>query len=257
MSSIKVTAFIPARFHSSRLPYKVLHKLDNKSMIQWVYENTKNAKGIDEVVILTDNELVYQEAQNFRANVMMTSHTHESGTDRIAEASQSFPNTDVFVNVQGDQPFVKPDMIEKLIEPYLKRLKPDMATLACPLDNSEINDSNSVKVAYNKKNHAMFFTRSSIPFFRTQIDNVPILKHIGLYAYTKETLKNFTNLKPSKLEMAEGLEQLRALEEGYSIYVSKYPQSTLEINVLEDLEQAKKTNLINTYNLYQHNEIRN
>ena len=251
MNSIQVTAFIPARYYSTRLPYKVLHKFDNKSMLQWVYETTSKAKGIDEVVIVTDHELVFKEAQTFGARVIMTSDKHQSGTDRIAEAASNFPETEVFINVQGDQPFIEPAMIEKLIEPYLNSLKPDMATLSCPLKHTELKNPNTVKVAVNKQNRAMFFTRSPIPYFRNSVKKVPVYQHIGLYAYTAESLKRISGLNSSALELAEGLEQMRALEEGLSIYVSTVNQSIPEINTLEDIHHAIEMNLINNYTLFK------
>lgn len=248
---MKIKACIPARLNSSRLPNKVLHKLDGKPMIQWVYERTLSAKGIDDVVILTDHQKVYDEAEKIGANVMMTSPKHQSGTDRLAEAAKSFGDTDVFVNIQGDQPFVEPEMIEQLIKPYLEGLNPQMTTLACPLLEHELKDPNAVKVAVNKKQLAMFFTRSEIPYPRIKQKSIPVYKHIGLYAYTKEALLNFTIVEPSALEQSEGLEQLRALEEGYSIYISNFNKSTIEINTLEDLETAMTMGLIHHYELYK------
>jgi len=248
---MKITACIPARLNSSRLPNKVLHKLDNKPMIQWVYERTQKAEGIDDVVILTDHQKVYNEAEKFGANVMMTSPDHQSGTDRLAEAATSYDDTDVFVNIQGDQPFVEPQMIEQLIKPYLGGTNPQMSTLACPLLDNELKDPNAVKVAVNKKNLAMFFTRSEIPYPRVRQKGLPVYKHIGLYAYTREALLNFSELEPSTLEKSEGLEQLRALEQGYSIYVANYSTSTIEINTLDDLETALKLGLIKQYKLFK------
>ena len=220
-------------------------------MVQWVYERASRARGITEVVIATDHELILEEAVSFGANAVMTSEDHESGTDRIAEAAEEFPNTDVFVNVQGDQPFIEPDMIEKLIEPYRQGLEPDMATLACPLDARDIGNPNTVKVAVNSKNIAMFFTRSPIPHFRHKIDNVPVYQHMGLYAYTVAALQKINTLKPSKLELAEGLEQMRALEQGMSIYVSTYEQMVPEINTLDDIHRALDLGLIDNYTLFE------
>jgi 3-deoxy-manno-octulosonate cytidylyltransferase (CMP-KDO synthetase) len=246
-----IVAIIPARYQSSRLPYKILHKLDGKSMLHWVFERASQARGIDDVVIATDHQLILKEAERFGATAIMTSADHQSGTDRIAEAAGKFPDADVFVNVQGDQPFLEPGMIEKLIEPYRQGLEPDMATVACPLDQQEISNPNMVKVAVNRKNIAMFFTRSPIPYFRNPVENLPVYQHVGLYAYSAAALQKISGLDASKLELAEGLEQMRALEEGLSIYVSTYEQMVPEINTLEDLEKAQEMGLIDNYTLFK------
>lgn len=251
MKSIHVTAVIPARYNSSRLPYKILHKMDGKTMLQWVYERASRAKGVDTVVIATDHELVVDEAASFGAEAMMTSDEHQSGTDRIAEIAKHYTNTDVFVNVQGDQPFVEPEMIEKLIEPYLNGVETDMATLACPLDKEGISSPHTVKLAMNKYNYAMFFTRSPIPYYRQNVEDVPVFQHIGLYSYTAEALNKISTLEPSKFEVAEGLEQLRALEEGMSIYVSTHAHTVIEINTIEDLHKAAQLGLIKNYTLFE------
>ena len=251
MTPIHLTAVIPARYKSSRLPYKILHKLDGKTMLQWVYERTMQAKGVDNVVIATDHELILDEAASFGAKAMMTSENHQSGTDRIAEAAGTFSDTDVFINVQGDQPFVEPEMIEKLIAPYLNGIETDMATLACPLDKEGISSPHTVKLAVNKQNYAMFFTRSPIPYFRQDIENVPVFQHIGLYAYTAEALSKISTLEPSKLEIAEGLEQMRALEAGYCIYVAEYDEAVMEINTLDDIKNALNVGLIENYKLFR------
>lgn len=220
-------------------------------MLQWVYERASKARGIDDVVIATDHELIQKEAEQFGATAIMTSVDHQSGTDRIAEAAEKFSDTDVFVNVQGDQPFIEPRMIEKLLEPYQNGEMPAMATVACPMNKVGLNDPNTVKVAVNRKNYAMFFTRSSIPYFRTNNHDVPVFQHIGLYAYTAEALQQITQLNTSKLEQAEGLEQMRALEEGMSIYVSKIEKPVLEINTLQDIHRAVELQLIDNYTLFE------
>lgn len=220
-------------------------------MLQWVYERASKARGIDDVVIATDHMLIQKEAEKFGATAILTSADHQSGTDRIAEAARKFPTADVFVNVQGDQPFLDPAMIERLIEPYLQGEEPDMATLACPLDQKEIRNPNTVKVAVNRNNIAMFFTRSPIPYFRNQVEDLPVYQHVGLYAYSAATLQKMSNLSPSKLEIAEGLEQLRAMEEGLSIYVSIYDKMVPEINTIEDLDNAVDMGLIKNYTLHK------
>lgn len=220
-------------------------------MLQWVYERASQAQGIDNVVIATDHELIQKEAERFGAAAIMTSTDHQSGTDRIAEASGKFPDADVFVNVQGDQPFIEPGMIEKLIEPYRQGIEPDMATLACPLDRQDISNPNTVKVAVNRKNISMFFTRSPIPYFRNQTEDVPVYQHVGLYAYSAKALQKISKLNASKLELAEGLEQMRALEEGMSIYVSTCEQMVPEINTLEDIHNALDQGLIENYTLFK------
>ncbi len=251
MPENSIIAIIPARYQSSRLPYKSLHKLDGKPMMEWVYERASQARGIDDVVIATDHERILKEAERFGAKAIMTSEAHQSGTDRIAEAAENFPDADVFVNVQGDQPFIDPGMIEKLIEPFQNGVSPDIATLASPLAKSDIDNPNTVKVAVNKKNAAMFFTRSPIPYFRHRVEEPPVYQHVGLYAYSTAALQKISGLKPSKLEIAEGLEQMRALEEGLSICVSLYEKMVPEINTLEDLDKAQELGLINNYTLFK------
>jgi len=240
---------IPARWASSRFEGKVLAKIGNKTLIQHVWENAKQSKLLDDLIIAADNERVVDEVKKFGGKVCFTSKDQPSGTDRVAEVVNPL-DVKIIVNIQGDEPMVKGIMIDNLISSLTDEDETaEMATLVKRIEDSrEISDPNVVKVVVDKKGYALYFSRSPIPYDRRwtvdegqSITNpsVEFYKHIGLYAYTKDFLFTYTNLPPSKLEKAEKLEQLRALEHGFKIRTVETEFDTVGIDTPEDLEKIK------------------
>jgi 3-deoxy-manno-octulosonate cytidylyltransferase (CMP-KDO synthetase) len=177
--------------------------------------------------------------RSFGGAVEMTHSNHETGTDRVAEVAERYPEMVAIANVQGDQPFVTSQMLTELVSPYLKGESPNMTTLACPLhQETDYSDPNVVKVLCDRNGRALYFSRSPIPYYRNPRP-APVWHHLGLYAFRRDFLAEYTKLTPTPLEHCEGLEQLRVLEHGYSILVSQTQKAILEINTPNDLLQAK------------------
>lgn len=256
----KVTAIIPARYGSTRLPAKLLLDLAGKPIIQHVYERASQTKLIDQVIIATDDKRIESLAKSFGANVLMTSEKHETGTDRIAEVAQTL-DSEIIVNVQGDEPLINPNTIDSAIEPLLLDTSLMMSTTCELISNYEnIFNPNVVKVVRNALGEALYFSRAPIPFPRfaalgkegfepqtmlLEIQNNPIqenkyFKHTGLYVYRKDFLLKFTTWPRSSLEKVESLEQLRVLEKGYRIQVVEVEDISIGIDTLADLEKARK-----------------
>jgi 3-deoxy-manno-octulosonate cytidylyltransferase (CMP-KDO synthetase) len=234
---------IPARYASTRFPGKPLAMIHGKTMIQRVY--LQASKVLDHVCVATDDARIEAEVKRFGGNVTMTSQLHQSGTDRCAEAidiiqKQLNKSFDVVINIQGDEPFIQPGQLNKLISCF-NNPKTQIATLVKPFRASDdIFNSNHVKVALNKDNQALYFSRSVIPFLRNKdtaswANNHQYYKHIGIYAYRTEVLKEITGMKPSSLELAESLEQLRWLENGLCIMVEKTEFESISVDTPEDL----------------------
>jgi 3-deoxy-manno-octulosonate cytidylyltransferase (CMP-KDO synthetase) len=238
---MNILAVIPARYDSQRFPGKPLVMIGDRPMVQWVYEAAKQCPSFSQVVVATDSQLVAECVEKFGGTVQMTSSSHLSGTDRVAEVATRYPEAVAVANVQGDQPFVKPEMLTELVAPYLANNKalPDMTTLACPLDqHTGYADPNVVKVLCDRHNRAIYFSRSPIPYFRNSLP-APVFHHLGLYAFRRDFLAEYAQLTPTPLEQCEALEQLRVLEHGYAIQVCHTQVATLEINTPEDLIQAQ------------------
>ena len=206
-------------------------------MVQWVYEAAEACDAFDEVVVATDSAQIAACVEGFGGTAVMTRSDHLSGTDRVAEVAAGRPGADVVVNVQGDQPFATPDMLRRLVAPYLAGEQPQMTTLACPLAPEAVDDPNAVKVVCGAGGDALYFSRSPIPYGVGDTDLG--LHHLGLYAFARDTLLRFPTLTPTPLERQERLEQLRALEHGISIRVCHTPHAVTEINTTEDLERAR------------------
>lgn len=237
----KILCVIPSRLNSTRLPKKPLALIGNKPMIQWVYEAAAKCSVFSKVIVATDAQEIAHIIQNIGGSVEMTPAELQTGSDRVAYVAQKYSEYPVVVNLQGDEPFVKPEMLVSLVEPYLNGKMIPMSTLACPLDiNHEYNDPNTVKVLVNKKNDAIYFSRSPIPFFRQQIESTPVFMHLGMYAYARDFLLEYTKMEQTLLEKAESLEQLRALENGIPIRVCQTPHRILEVNNQEELDLARK-----------------
>ncbi len=236
---MKKIIVIPARLKSSRLPNKLLLDLGGKSIIQRVYEQCLKAKNIDAVYIAVDDQKLLEHCSLFTNNVLLTSSTHQSGTDRIAEAATNI-NCNAIINVQGDEPFIDPKLIETIADALNNQ---QMVSAKCRLHNlSEIEDSNNVKVITDKNSKAIYFSRSVIPFNRDQIDlkNITYYKHLGIYGYSKKFLIEFSNMKPTLLEQTEKLEQLRVIENGHSIHMVHSEHNAIGIDTLHDYQEAQK-----------------
>lgn len=241
---MKVLGIIPARYASSRFPGKPLIDLKGKTMIQRVYEGAKESTRITEVIVATDDQRIYDEVQRFGGKVMMTSVNHHSGTDRCAEVAARFPDMDVVINIQGDEPLVDYRQLEQLIDAFVEPTT-DIATLGnLSLNQEDVDNPNRIKVVVNAKNLALYFSRSAIPnAYHSKgnpLEKYPFMRHIGLYAYRSTVLQQLTKLKPSTLEQIESLEQLRWLYYGYSIQLVETTIETPNIDVPEDVEKVLK-----------------
>ena len=235
---MNVTAIIPARMASQRLPAKPLVKIAGKTLIQRVYEAVTNTELFDQVIIATDHQQIYEHAESFGAIVLMTSDRHQTGTDRIAECINKLNIGGIIVNVQGDEPFITKAPLENLINVF-KDKKIECASLMHVMDDhQEINNPNNVKVVIDKRSYAIYFSRSTIPFPR---DNEPVTfyKHIGVYAYRVDMLYSFVSMPQGVLEKAEKLEQLRLLENGFNIRMVLTDYKGIGIDTEEDLIKAK------------------
>ena len=248
---MKIIAIIPARYASTRFPAKVLTDINGKTMIERVFNQAKKAKKLSEVFIATDNQLVFDKVKEFTQNVLITSDSHISGTDRIAEAALTLEKKniefDFIINIQGDEPFIKPEQIDNLATILAENEKTQLATLVSKIKDSEtLFDSNVVKTIFDVNNKAIYFSRNPIPFVRNANKNNrdswlsehTFYRHIGMYAYQKEVLQQITKLKPSTLELAESLEQLRWIENGFSIQVAITPFESIGIDTPEDLKKV-------------------
>ena len=239
---MKIVAVVPVRYAASRFPGKPLADLGGRPLVQWVYDAATGCCAFDDVIVATDDMRIADVVRGFGGHVELTSPAHSTGTDRVAEVAERHADADVVVNVQGDQPFATPALLEALVEPYLAGERPPMTTLACPLvDAASWTDPNVVKVVRGADGDALYFSRSSIPHGATdEGSHVRPLHHLGLYAFTRETVLRFPMLSPTPLEQQERLEQLRALEHGIRIRVCETDRPLLEINTPEDLERAKR-----------------
>jgi 3-deoxy-manno-octulosonate cytidylyltransferase (CMP-KDO synthetase) len=233
----KIGAFIPARYAATRFPAKLMQMLGDKSVIRHTYDNTKATGLFDEVYVVTDSEIIFNEITNHGGKAIMSIREHESGSDRIAEAIQNV-DVDIVVNVQGDEPFVKKEPLEKLLKVF-DDTTIQVASLMQVLTNPAlIQDPNYVKVAIDKSNNALFFSRSVIPYPRDKEANIIYYEHIGVYAFKKQALLDFTNWPMTPLEAAEKIECLRYLENGISIKMVVTDYMGIEIDTPEDLIKA-------------------
>ncbi len=212
---------LPARWGSTRFPGKPLHFIAGKTLIQHVWERCRKCSRLDEILVATDDERIFQAVEKFGGRAVMTSPDHPTGTDRIAEALNAAPLATHIVNIQGDEPLIDPALIDELVAAMVADSSLDMATAANPLDPADpaVSDPNVVKVVTALDGRALYFSRSPLPFFRNAVPGLPVLRHKGIYAYSRSFLERFVIWPPSPLEKAESLEQLRALENGASIKV--------------------------------------
>lgn len=239
---MKIIAVIPARYASTRFPAKLMQDLGGKSVIVRTYEAAIATNLFDDVFVVTDSTLIYNEIIAHNGKAIMSIKEHESGSDRIAEAVENI-DVDVVVNVQGDEPFIDKKPLEELIEVFKKDSdkKVDLASLMFQItDKEEINSPNNVKVIVDQQNFALYFSRSVIPFPREENVGVRYMKHIGIYAFRKQALLDFYSLPMLSLEASEKLEQLRYLEYGKRIKMVETAHGSIGIDTPEDLEKARK-----------------
>ena len=237
----KVIAMIPARYAATRFPGKLMQELAGKTIIRHTYDNTLATGLFDEVIVVTDSEIIFKEITGNGGRAVMSVHEHESGTDRIAEAAATM-DVSIIVNVQGDTPFVTKDPLEKLLREF-NDASVQVASLMQPLTDPElISDPNYVKVAVDINFNSLFFSRSVIPYPRNKQIAIPYYEHIGVYAFRKTALLEFTSWPVTPLEDAEKIECLRYLENGVPLRMVLTGFMGVEIDTPEDLERAKKEN---------------
>lgn len=236
--SMRIIAVIPARYAATRFPAKLMQMLDDRPVIRHTYENTVATGLFSDVLVATDSDIIFREITNHGGKAVMSKKEHESGSDRIAEAVLHI-DADVIVNVQGDEPFVQKESLEKLCALFTDASVDIASLMHIITDETQVQDANCVKVVVNKQMDALYFSRSAIPFKRDAAATVPYYKHIGIYGYRKKALLSFIQLPVSALEQAEKLEQLRLLENGYRIRMAVSEPVGVSIDTATDLEKAR------------------
>lgn len=244
---MKAVGIIPARYASTRFPGKPLVDINGKSMIQRVFEQASSCKSFSSVYVATDDKRIFEHVIEFGGKVVMTSIDHQSGTDRCKEAIENISfeldNADIVINVQGDEPFFKTDKIELLLNCFRENPNTQIATLIKKIEQKEeLLNPNVVKAIVNKNSQAIYFSRQAIPYNRGAEENQWItkhnyFKHIGIYAYRFDILKQISSLKPSSLEQAENLEQLRWIENNFSIQTKITSTENIAIDTPDDLKK--------------------
>ena len=236
----KTAIIIPARYGSSRLEGKPLIEVNGKPIIQWVYEKAQQAKLADMIIVATDDERIFNAVKTFGGDVEMTSVNHKCGSDRIREVAERHPEISYIVNLQGDEPLIKPESIDAVAKNVQEDENADISTLIRVLtDEVEINNPNLVKCVVDNNGYALYFSRSKIPYERNS-GIATFYGHLGIYGYKREALIKMTSLPQTPLERTESLEQLRALENGMKIKTSVVDFVPVGIDTLEDLEKFKE-----------------
>jgi 3-deoxy-manno-octulosonate cytidylyltransferase (CMP-KDO synthetase) len=237
----KVALIIPARYASTRLPAKPLHPIAGKPLLQHVWERCRLAKGIETVIVATDDQRIAEAAFNWGAEVSMTSSKHRSGTDRVAEVARKLKGITHVINVQGDEPLIDPKVITRLATVMVNDPAIAMATAASQFQvESEVANPNFVKVILNRSSNAIYFSRSVIPYLRGDGVKPVYYRHQGIYGFTRKFLLEFVSWKPGILEKAESLEQLRALENGAHIRVILAREQAIGVDTPEDVRMVEK-----------------
>lgn len=247
---MKILGIIPSRYASTRFPGKPLALINGKTMIQRVYEQADSCEAIHRLLVATDHEAIFNHVKDFGGEPVMTSKSVGSGTERCFEAYKQIEKEnddfDVVINIQGDEPFIHPDQIEKVAKLFTDR-KVEIGTLIKKTSSkTELNDPNVVKVIRNLSDEAVYFSRAALPFIRDKekknsYDTIMFYKHVGLYGYRTQTLKQLAQLPESNLEKAESLEQLRWLENGFKIHVVETEKDIIGIDTYDDLIKVTKT----------------
>ncbi|MBU2227676.1 MAG: 3-deoxy-manno-octulosonate cytidylyltransferase [Proteobacteria bacterium] len=239
----QVVCIIPSRYESTRFPGKPLADLCGKPMLQHVYERVLRAKAVSFAAVATDDERIFRAVEAFGGRAVMTSPRHRSGTDRIAEAVDSLNLKDdaIVVNIQGDQPLFEPAQVDEVVGPLFEDASIPMSTLIYRIvREEEIAHPNAVKVVFDAKGFALYFSRATIPFVRDPGTRADYYKHHGIYAYRRDFLRTFTALPEGVLERLEALEQLRALEHGYRIRVVVTPHDSVEVDTPAELDRVRR-----------------
>jgi len=238
---VRIIGIIPARYGSTRLPGKPLADLQGKTLIERVWRQASRAKTLSRLLVATDDRRIAEAVAAFGGEAVMTPATCASGTDRLAVVAKKIP-CDVVINIQGDEPFLSPAVIDRLAEPFLKDEQLQMATLSAPLPPEDVPNPNSVKVVCDAAGNALYFSRAGIPYVRDGLKpglKPPCRLHLGMYAYRRSFLLQYARWPRTPLERLEQLEQLRALERGVKIRVVPVLRPTLSIDTPEDLERAR------------------
>lgn len=239
---MKVICIIPARYESTRFPGKALADLCGKPMIQHVYERVLKVQTVSYIAVATDDDRICEAVQRFGGHAIMTSARHRSGTDRIAEAVSKLDlsDSDIVVNIQGDQPIFEPSQIDEVAKPLLDDPTIPMSTLIYKIvREEEITHPNAVKVVFDKDHFAIYFSRATIPYVRDKKGKASYYKHHGIYAYRSVFLEIFTRLPEGVLEKLEALEQLRAMEHGYRIKVVETLYDSVEVDTPQELKRVR------------------
>jgi 3-deoxy-manno-octulosonate cytidylyltransferase (CMP-KDO synthetase) len=239
MNRGSVVAMIPARYAATRFPAKLMQPLGSKTVIRHSYDNTKATGLFDDVIVVTDSDIIYHEITDNGGKAIKSKREHESGSDRIAEAAEQL-EVDIIVNVQGDEPFVKKEPLEKLLRVFDDKTVQVASLMQVLKEQKLIDDPNYVKVAVDRNMNSLFFSRSVVPYPRNKEIAIPYYEHIGVYAFRKQALLNFTNWPMTPLEAAEKIECLRYLEYGVPLRMVVVEYMGVEIDTPEDLERAEK-----------------
>ena len=238
---MKTAVVIPARYKSSRFPGKPLYLINGKPLILHVVSKISKCKFVDFVAVATDDNRIYNTVKNAGYNVFMTPSTLKSGTDRVAFIAKNFlTEYNIFINVQGDEPLIDKNLVKKIVKEFKKDKKLEYLTVAYKMKSTDdYVNPNTVKVVFDKNMYALYFSRFPIPFLRDTKSKTDYYKHIGIYGYTRKFICEFTKTKQTKLEVAESLEQLRALEQGKKIKIVISKKDLQDVNVLEDIQKVK------------------
>ena len=237
---MKILCVIPARYASTRLPGKPLKDVAGKPMICRVYDRASQAKTLSGVVVATDDERILRAVEDHGGRAMMTAKDHPTGTDRLAEVAEAYPDVDLIINVQGDEPLIESSLIDELGRAFDGDAELQMATVMTPMeDEVEQKNPNNVKVVTDKNGCALYFSRSLLPYPRNDA-GTPVYKHIGIYAYRRDFLLAYAKMAPTPLERTESLEQLRALENGYKIKCIRTNARFVGVDTPEDLAKVNE-----------------
>lgn len=235
---MRILCVIPARYASTRLPGKPLRDIAGKPMICRVYDRAAMARTLSGVIVATDDERILRAVEEHGGRAMMTAREHPTGTDRLAEVAEAYPDMELIINVQGDEPLIEPALIDELGRAFGSDETLQMATVMTPMEDKEERiNPNNVKVVTDRNGFALYFSRSLIPFPRNETE-CPVYKHIGIYAYRREFLLEYAKMTPTPLERTESLEQLRALENGYRIKCVLSDARFVGVDTEEDLEKV-------------------
>lgn len=237
---MKIIGVIPARYKSSRFPGKPLVSICGKPMIYWVYQQAKKVKEFDEVYIATDDERIKSACDEYHMNVIMTSDKHETGSDRVAEVASRVEG-DLFVNVQGDEPVINPEMIRQVISIFLEDDSVYFGSLKKEItDPDEIRAASTVKVVTDDNGDAMYFSRSVIPSNIKDGNLARVFRHVGIYAYKKDFLLKFAGMEQTELELGEGIEPLRAMQKGYKMRLKETQFTSIGVDLPEHIERVER-----------------